>query len=300
MSELVRIEEILPKYHEERKFRRGERNNNPGNLVDTPQVWQGEIVNGKTDSKFMQFTSAVYGIRAMAKLLLNYEAKYGINTVLGIVERFAPRFENETEAYAKFVADYIGVGITEKISVRGNLRKICEAIILVECDHRIIYKDSVIAAGIAMALGQPVLAPDKPVVQVDSRSYIFCAMVKATQQSNDEEVPGYELSVDGVSIGWASKTLFEKYALYLTEQTTHDITFCEVAAVVRERKSVQVDTALMTHVRLNSGFDLLAASPYARLSEDDELQVVDAANLRAEHNIIEMLEFVRAWATNGV
>ncbi len=58
---------------------RGIRNNNPGNIRKGDN-WQG-LAAEQTDEAFCVFRSAEYGIRALVKVLLNYEKKYGLNTV---------------------------------------------------------------------------------------------------------------------------------------------------------------------------------------------------------------------------
>ena len=62
---------------------RGERNNNPGNIRKGSN-WQG-LAPEQTDSAFGQFTEAKWGIRALAKVLLQY-GQQGRDTVQAIVE----------------------------------------------------------------------------------------------------------------------------------------------------------------------------------------------------------------------
>ena len=61
---------------------RGIRLNNPGN-IEYGESWRGMAADQK-DPRFVTFTEPVYGIRALAKLLLNYQRKHGIRTVDGI------------------------------------------------------------------------------------------------------------------------------------------------------------------------------------------------------------------------
>ena len=69
---------------------RGIRNNNPGN-IRWGSAWQGLKVDGKEQDKdFCVFIAPEYGIRAMCKILLNYSRLYKINTVAGIIHRWAP------------------------------------------------------------------------------------------------------------------------------------------------------------------------------------------------------------------
>lgn len=140
---------------------RGERNNNPGNLVNTPETWQGEIVNGD-DKKFMQFTTAVLGIRALGKLLLNYQRKYGLDTIREIISRWAPPNENDTEKYIEDAADECMVDPDTPISVRQYLPQLITTIIRKECG-RVAYKPEILQAGATLATvaaGMGGLEPD--------------------------------------------------------------------------------------------------------------------------------------------
>lgn len=74
----------------------GLRNANPGNLRVGPIAWQGQIGENKG---FVVFDTLRNGLRALARLLLIYQDRYGINTVRKTIERWAPSSENDTEAY---------------------------------------------------------------------------------------------------------------------------------------------------------------------------------------------------------
>lgn len=88
---------------------RGIRNNNPGN-IRWGQNWQGLKENGKEqDSSFCVFKSPEYGIRALAKLLQNYQRIHGLNTPRKIISRYAPPNENQTQAYIQSVATQLGI-----------------------------------------------------------------------------------------------------------------------------------------------------------------------------------------------
>ena len=93
---------------------RGIRNNNPGNIrLGSP--WNG-LVDGH-DTAFCTFGHAVYGIRALCWLLIAYQQRYGLNTINGIISRYAPDSENDTNAYASHVSRKMGVGIDDVIDV---------------------------------------------------------------------------------------------------------------------------------------------------------------------------------------
>jgi hypothetical protein len=102
---------------------RGLRNNNPGNIDRQPGVtWQGQHPE-QTDPRFVRFVSPVWGIRAMAKVLLTYQHRRRaadgspIDTVQDIINRWAPPSENDTDAYVRAVALAVGVEPKQVIDV---------------------------------------------------------------------------------------------------------------------------------------------------------------------------------------
>ena len=105
---------------------RGVRNRNPGNIDFNPRNdWQGQI-GKEPDGRFAIFDTPENGIRALGKLLINYRGKdgmpgvggNGIDTVLEIINRWAPSNENDTQAYAGAVAKRIGVRTTDPINIK--------------------------------------------------------------------------------------------------------------------------------------------------------------------------------------
>lgn len=83
---------------------RGIRNKNPGNIeISAKFTWQGEVRPG-TDKRFCTFQDPIYGLRAMMKLLINYNQKHHILTLRDAIARYAPSNENNTKAYVKAVA----------------------------------------------------------------------------------------------------------------------------------------------------------------------------------------------------
>lgn len=97
---------------------RGIRNNNPGNIRHGDH-WQG-LAKQQNDKDFCIFTSAEYGIRALVKILLNYEKKYGLNNVQKIINRYAPPNENDTGSYIQSVASQLGVGVDDIIDIKNK------------------------------------------------------------------------------------------------------------------------------------------------------------------------------------
>lgn len=81
---------------------RGIRNNNPGNIVANEIKWRGQR-SRCSDPRFVCFTSPRYGIRAMALILYSYHHSHSIDSIEGVIERWAPPEENPTEALTAFV-----------------------------------------------------------------------------------------------------------------------------------------------------------------------------------------------------
>jgi len=132
---------------------RGIRNNNPGNIRHGSN-WQGLNPNSKNiDPAFCVFTSSVYGIRALAKVLINYKKIHSLNTVRQIISRYAPPNENQTTAYIQSVAKQLGVVPDTIIDIeeRGVLTVFIKAIIRMENGIQP-YSDPTIQQGIDLCL----------------------------------------------------------------------------------------------------------------------------------------------------
>ena len=86
-------------------LKRGERNNNPGNLNYAGQA--GAMLE-RSGGRFAKFQSAYDGLRAMARQLMLY-ARRGINSVEGIISTWAPSSENNTGAYVNAISSRLGV-----------------------------------------------------------------------------------------------------------------------------------------------------------------------------------------------
>ncbi|NIB44730.1 structural protein [Pseudomaricurvus alkylphenolicus] len=85
---------------------RGIRNNNWLNIRYNPaNNWDGQT--GADPDGFAIFSTPEFGIRAAAKLITNYRDFHGIDTIRGIIERWAPDSENNTDAYIQHVSDYL-------------------------------------------------------------------------------------------------------------------------------------------------------------------------------------------------
>lgn len=137
---------------------RGIRNHNPGNIELGTDKWQG-LATEQTDGRFAQFKDPTWGIRALAILLINYQDKHKIRTIKGIINRWAPSVENNTQAYIDFVSDSSGFTQAEKLDMHNydHLRPILEAIIRHEngrgpkANENTWYDDATIKTGLQRA-----------------------------------------------------------------------------------------------------------------------------------------------------
>jgi len=129
---------------------RGIRDNNPGNIRHSSTVWLGESPN-QDDPSFVTFTDAVYGIRAIAKILLTYN-RDGLQTVSAIISRWAPPSENDTDSYVQAVCGECGTAASNVIDVVAMLPQLIKAIILHENGYQP-YTDEEIQKGIELATG---------------------------------------------------------------------------------------------------------------------------------------------------
>lgn len=87
---------------------RAQRNNNPGNL---------EIVGdaGRDAQGFAIFSSASAGMAALVADLEAKVRKYPTYTIYDIMARYAPPSQNNTQQYAAYVANQLGVPISTQI-----------------------------------------------------------------------------------------------------------------------------------------------------------------------------------------
>jgi len=132
---------------------RGIRNNNPGNIDRTAEKWQGMAADQSSDSRFVVFSAPVWGLRALAKVLLSYQRKHGLRTPAAIIGRWAPPVENDTGAYARQVAKALGVGVGDQIDLQQpeTLQRILPAIVQHENGQQP-YPAALIAEAVRLAL----------------------------------------------------------------------------------------------------------------------------------------------------
>lgn len=87
---------------------RGLRNNNPGNIRYSAIKYLGEIDPSK-DTAFKQFKTIVWGYRAIFMLLHTYSRRHSLKTIKGMISRYAPQSENDTDGYVKAVSLWSGI-----------------------------------------------------------------------------------------------------------------------------------------------------------------------------------------------
>ncbi len=111
---------------------RGIRNNNPGNLNYVGQA--GAHLEKGVHPRFAVFATPEAGLMALRGQLLRYNQRDGLDTVAGIIGKWAPPSENDTASYIEGVSHALGVTPDQKLGpftphlVAGLMR----AIILME------------------------------------------------------------------------------------------------------------------------------------------------------------------------
>ena len=130
---------------------RGIRNHNPGNIRISEDDWEG-LAEKQTDNDFFIFTAPVWGIRAMACLLITYQEKHGLRDIQGIISRWAPSTENKTESYIEDVARRTGFKRDDQLDMRNfdHIERLVKAIIHHENGQQP-YDDETIAKAIERA-----------------------------------------------------------------------------------------------------------------------------------------------------
>lgn len=108
---------------------RGIRNHNPGNLRPGSR-WLG-LADPPSDGEYLRFVAPVYGLRAAALLLRNYQRRNGLRTPQQIVNRWAPpsgrmldgrAYTQDSDGYAAFVARRLGVQPTDAVDLNDPQR----------------------------------------------------------------------------------------------------------------------------------------------------------------------------------
>lgn len=99
--------------------------NNPGNIrFIAANPWNGQIGNHKG---YGEYDTPENGTRALGRQLLAYAAR-GLTTVTAIIGTWAPPGENNTTAYIRDVAQFMGVDPDARLNVRDVLPALAAAI----------------------------------------------------------------------------------------------------------------------------------------------------------------------------
>lgn len=133
---------------------RGIRNNNPGNIERNQIHWDGLAEDQSSDTRFAVFDEPQYGIRAMAKILVNYQRLHGLTTIREIIDRWAPPVENETDAYIEHVASDLGITPNDEINLAED-RELLELLVAAIIEHengQQPYEEAMIGLGVTLAL----------------------------------------------------------------------------------------------------------------------------------------------------
>lgn len=112
---------------------RGIRNCNPGNIRLSKDKWKG-LRPVQTDKEFFRFTEMRWGYRALLRTLQNYRWKHSLQTIEGMISRWAPPVENHTSDYISAVCKKLQVPSTYSPDVedKGTMCAIAAAISEVE------------------------------------------------------------------------------------------------------------------------------------------------------------------------
>lgn len=109
--------------------KRGIRNNNPLN-IEHGDNWQGMAAE-QPDPRFVRFIDARYGYRAAAKIITGAYASRGVTTLAGILGTWAPKGENDLQAYIAHVSSRAGIAPMQNVT-RDMLPRLFEAMTLHE------------------------------------------------------------------------------------------------------------------------------------------------------------------------
>lgn len=99
------------------------RNNNPGNIINMPIKYDGEVTPSQ-DPKFKQFKSLAYGFRALFKNLHKKYTVDGKKTIRSMMLQYAPSSDgNNTFLYIKTVSDKLKIGPDDILPNNPNVFK---------------------------------------------------------------------------------------------------------------------------------------------------------------------------------
>lgn len=139
----------------------GVRNNNPGNIRVSDIPWNGKAPGG--EGGFERFNTPEDGVSALTQNLLTYQDKHGLNTIEGIINRWAPASDNNNVgAYVASVAQRTGLDPKAALNLRDpNVMKPLVSAIIQHENGQQPYDPAVIERAVAARL-----QPDGGRVQV--------------------------------------------------------------------------------------------------------------------------------------
>lgn len=189
---------------------RGIRNNNPLNIEHVESnKWLG-LLDPPSDGRFCRFVSADYGVRAAALLLMKYQDSYGINTLAGIIEKWAPAHENNVSTYLASVSKETGFAYNAPLNLhdRAVVKPIIAAMARVETGSKI--SPPALNKGLALAG----FAADVEIKSVMATPTMIAATVTAAPAAvvgtmsiidaiidNAEVIPGVVTTLGGPAAG---------------------------------------------------------------------------------------------------
>lgn len=122
---------------------RGARNNNPGNLEYHGQAGASPEPGS---GRFARFQTMSQGVAALGRQLQLYGSR-GVNTLRGIISKYAPASENNTGAYVGTVSKLTGFSPDQKLNLNdaGTLGLLIRGISSVENGSNVIARDDLLS-----------------------------------------------------------------------------------------------------------------------------------------------------------
>jgi hypothetical protein len=187
---------------------RGLRNNNPGNIRKSTSKWAG-LADEQPDPDFCTFKSAQFGIRAMCRILLAYNAR-GLATVRQIINTWAPPVENNTDAYVNAVAHGCQVSADDVLDVDSAevMRPLLKEIVLHENGSQpyadSIYDDAMRLAGISDVATKPITQSSafkaSTVTTIGGATAAVTETVRQVQDVNDTVATVHDTAVQSFGL----------------------------------------------------------------------------------------------------
>lgn len=177
---------------------RGLSNANPGNIRRSKEAWQG-LAQVQTDSSFFTFKTPVWGIRAIARILITYQDEHNCHNISDIISRWAPPKENNTEAYIADVCKRSGFQPLDQLNMHEHryLKPLVNGIIWHENGSNP-YSDAVIDEALKLA-GVVPEASQSTVAALAKDPKVIATTIAATAASAQATVSSVSNIWDGLS-----------------------------------------------------------------------------------------------------